>query len=73
MYEDVRTDEAGRFVNPEPSPEKLVAVSDPVTYELPFEWKPFFIINSFAISFPYPSYVNNVCFKALSLMSKMSL
>ncbi len=36
--------------------------SEPVISEFPFEWNPFFIINSFAISFPCPSYVN-VCFK----------
>ena len=29
-------------------------VSEPVISEFPFEWNPFFIINSFAISFPYP-------------------
>jgi hypothetical protein len=28
--------------------------SDPVTSEFPCERKPFFIMNSFGISFPYP-------------------
>jgi hypothetical protein len=34
-----------------------VTVNDPVTLELPCEKYPFFIMNSFAIPFPYPSMV----------------
>jgi hypothetical protein len=34
-----------------------VTVNDPVTFELPCEKYPFFIMNSFAIPFPYPSMV----------------
>ena len=53
-YEAVKADVAYEAV---PNKDPVIpadTLSDPVMFESPSEKNPFFILNSFAISFPYP-------------------